>query len=218
MIQEPHVEHPAPAELPSFENKPGQVWTAAELEECHRWLAGRLPEIQKHVAQVFDKWPELPAEDAADALSSFFVRRLDGILRSYDPGKGTLIGFVLFCLTRHCNAMAGKSHERSRLERSRLNPAGQDLVLLLEDTSAVSDPLGRLQRRETRLLVHRAVGSLREEYREVIRLQLQGRTCEEIALELRISVPNVKTRLHRARHELRASLAALDSSGKVGLP
>ena len=66
-----------------------------------------------------------------------------------------------------------------------------------------------IQKEETARIVRQAVDDLPEDYRNVIVLaDLEGRSRQEIAEILEISVPAVKSRLHRARLALRTKLAA----------
>ncbi len=56
---------------------------------------------------------------------------------------------------------------------------------------------------DARAYLYRAVSKLPGTLRQVLQLDLEGRhTCNEIAERLRITVPAVKTRKLRARHEL----------------
>jgi RNA polymerase sigma-70 factor (ECF subfamily) len=61
--------------------------------------------------------------------------------------------------------------------------------------------------RETRELVRSCIDRLPESYRTILLLRdIEQRSTEETAALLELSVPNVKTRLHRARQALRELL------------
>ena len=65
-----------------------------------------------------------------------------------------------------------------------------------------------VQDRDTKNLVRRCIDQLPESYRIVLLLRdIEERSTEETADLLQLSVPNVKTRLHRARLALRELLA-----------
>ena len=69
-------------------------------------------------------------------------------------------------------------------------------------------PEDQLLDRETRSLLDRAIAALPEMYREVFVLaEVEGLPNAEIGERLGMSLPAVKSRLHRARAMLRESLA-----------
>lgn len=75
----------------------------------------------------------------------------------------------------------------------------------IPDLAPISDEL--LQIDELGREIDRAVATLPPKYREVFDLaDLQHRSMKDIAARLDLSVPNVKTRLHRARLRLRNEL------------
>lgn len=64
-----------------------------------------------------------------------------------------------------------------------------------------------VQRQETRALVRQAIEQLPEQYRTILVLRdLEGLDTEEAAQALDVTIPVVKTRLHRARQALRTLL------------
>jgi RNA polymerase sigma-70 factor, ECF subfamily len=65
--------------------------------------------------------------------------------------------------------------------------------------------------------LRRAMLQLQPEYREPLVLQvLFGYSTEEIATHMQLSLPAVLTRLHRARHRLRAQLIGAAATGEQG--
>ncbi len=74
------------------------------------------------------------------------------------------------------------------------------------------NPLEYVEHRELGGQIEEAIGNLREEYRTVIVLRhVEGYAYEEIADIMELPLGTVKTYLHRARGELRKSLAHLAS-------
>ena len=70
--------------------------------------------------------------------------------------------------------------------------------------------LAAIEARELGSSIERAIGQLRPEYRSCILLRhVEGLAYEEIAQLLDLPLGTVKTYIHRARHELRDSLAHL---------
>jgi RNA polymerase sigma-70 factor, ECF subfamily len=71
-------------------------------------------------------------------------------------------------------------------------------------------PLDTVEAKELGSAIEAAIGSLRPEYRSCILLRhVEGRAYEEIAEMLNLPLGTVKTYIHRARNELRQSLAHL---------
>jgi RNA polymerase sigma-70 factor (ECF subfamily) len=71
-------------------------------------------------------------------------------------------------------------------------------------------PLDVVEAKELGTAIEAAIGSLRPEYRSCILLRhVEGRAYEEIAEILNLPLGTVKTYIHRARNELRQSLAHL---------
>jgi RNA polymerase sigma-70 factor, ECF subfamily len=71
-------------------------------------------------------------------------------------------------------------------------------------------PLDIVEAKELGGAIEAAIGSLRPEYRSCILLRhVEGRAYEEIAEILNLPLGTVKTYIHRARNELRQSLAHL---------
>jgi RNA polymerase sigma-70 factor (ECF subfamily) len=74
----------------------------------------------------------------------------------------------------------------------------------------LESPLEELEARELGGQIESAIARLRPEYRSCILLRhVEGRAYEEIAEILDLPLGTVKTYIHRARNELRASLAHL---------
>jgi RNA polymerase sigma-70 factor (ECF subfamily) len=72
------------------------------------------------------------------------------------------------------------------------------------------DPEGMLADRELGAALDAAIASLEPDYREVLLLRdVEGLSAAEVAKVTELSVPAVKSRLHRARAAVRARLAPL---------
>jgi RNA polymerase sigma-70 factor (ECF subfamily) len=80
----------------------------------------------------------------------------------------------------------------------------------LQIGDAAESPLDELEARELGTAIERAIAALRPEYRSCIILRhIEGRPYEEIAEILDLPLGTVKTYIHRARAELKQSLAPL---------
>lgn len=76
------------------------------------------------------------------------------------------------------------------------------------DSSWMSTPDEQLEARELSRLIHRAIKELPEKYRKVFILsELEGQPNAEIAQLLDISLPAVKSRIHRARSMMKERLS-----------
>jgi RNA polymerase sigma-70 factor (ECF subfamily) len=97
----------------------------------------------------------------------------------------------------------GSPHARTAQEEERTR-------LVLE--SANENPLEYVEHRELGDQIERAIGQLRPEYRTAVLLRhVEGYSYEEIAGIMDLPLGTVKTYLHRARAELKGSLAHLTS-------
>jgi RNA polymerase sigma-70 factor (ECF subfamily) len=78
--------------------------------------------------------------------------------------------------------------------------------------STDENPLEYLEHKELGSQIERAIGSLRAEYRTAVILRhVEGYAYDEIAEIMEVPLGTVKTYLHRARAELRESLASTAS-------
>ena len=76
----------------------------------------------------------------------------------------------------------------------------------------VESPNAGYQARELEVLLRQAVSRLPEPYRRVVELcDLQCLPLKEAASRLRLTIPAIKSRRHRARRKLRPLVAALKS-------
>ena len=134
------------------------------------------------------------ATAAADITQDVFM----GLLRHpdrFDPDRGSLRAFLLG-IARNL----ALKHWRAE---HRLEP--------LDDENVVAGPID-LDRGEIGDIVGRAVRALRPLQREVVILaEYEGLTLAEVARAVDADVGTIKSRLHRARENLRRTLAPLRS-------
>ena len=133
-------------------------------------------------------------DDAEDVLAESLAkayRALDG-LKDEDSFRAWLVQIG----RRTCGRLKKRESAHPLLELSEV-----------QEAAATSDVLDEVMERETKRCVMEAFALLPEHYQDVYRMKdLEGRSLEEIGEELDLSLPNVKSRLHRARAMLRENL------------
>lgn len=110
---------------------------------------------------------------------------------------------------------------RGRARETPLEPEGlafsADGHMVHEVAEWNLSPEDALLRQEARTVLQQAVDHLPEAYRAVYVLaEIEGLPHQEIATLLDLTIPTVKTRLHRARISLREVLADYFKAGKNG--
>ncbi len=136
------------------------------------------------------------AAEAEETAQEVFVR----VHRSIAGFRGdAALSTWLYAITsRLCFTRLGAADRRFVRE-------GEDALVDVRDDAP--DPPATLERHERERAVQRAIAELPDDRRIVVVLRdLEGLTYEEIAGVLELEVGTVKSRLHRARMELRARL------------
>jgi RNA polymerase sigma-70 factor (ECF subfamily) len=146
------------------------------------------------------------AEDAQDILQDAFVRGFEKLDQFH--GESSFYTWIY----RIAINLALSSHRKNRNRRvSRLNRPGRNYPLVdPADRSPESNPTLALERLERETVIQKALGELGPDHRAVIILKdFDGRRYEEISELLNIPIGTVRSRLHRARCELRVRLYSL---------
>jgi RNA polymerase sigma-70 factor, ECF subfamily len=136
------------------------------------------------------------AAEAEEVAQEVFLRvhRAIGEFR----GDSKLSTWLYAITSRVCLSRLGGGHRRIVRE-------GEEVLTRL--ASGEADPAAALERTELEMALHRAIGELPEERRVVVILRdLQGLAYEEIAAALELPVGTVRSRLHRARMDLKDKL------------
>jgi RNA polymerase sigma-70 factor (ECF subfamily) len=146
------------------------------------------------------------AEDAKDVLQDAFLRAFEKL----DQFQGESSFYTW--LYRIAVNLALSGHRRQRV-RYVPHTNGEHLARRGDDPadeSAEADPTSSLERAEREEMVEAALEQLCPDHRAVIVLKdFDGRRYEEISAVLQIPVGTVRSRLHRARCELRDRLSSL---------
>ncbi len=136
------------------------------------------------------------AAEAEEIAQEVFVRAYRGIASF--KGEAKLSTWLYAIASRLClNRLA---HSSRRLDRR-----GDETRNRLAEPGA--DPSADLERSEVEAALHRAIAELPEERRIVVILRdLEGLDYEEIAAALDLPLGTVRSRLHRARTDLKDKL------------
>ncbi len=156
--------------------------------------------VRDHSARVYRLAYRLTGDkhDAEDLTQEVFIRVFRS-LSSYAPG--TFEGW-LHRITTNLFLDGVRRKQRIRIDAigddSERHPA----------TGELHSPERRFEHANLDLDVQRALGDLSPEYRAAVVLcDIEGLSYEEIAVTLGIKLGTVRSRIHRARAQLRRSLA-----------
>jgi RNA polymerase sigma-70 factor, ECF subfamily len=143
--------------------------------------------------------------DAEDAAQEAFLKAFRNLASFRGDAK---FGTWLISIT--LNEARSRIRHRDALQMQSLDePAddqGQPSPALLRDWKEI--PSEALERKEIRLLLHKAIAALPLMYREVFQLRdIEHLSVNEAATALGISTSLIKVRLHRARIMLQKKLA-----------
>jgi RNA polymerase sigma-70 factor, ECF subfamily len=145
-------------------------------------------------------------QDAEDVLQETFL----SVFRHLDTFRSeSSFSTWLFRIAMNASLMKLRGHKEAPISLDEPIASDGDGALPREIVDWGITPEQALLNGETRAQMDAAVAELPEILRAVFVLrEIEGLNVEETANVLGISVPNVKTRLHRARMLLRESLTA----------
>jgi RNA polymerase sigma-70 factor, ECF subfamily len=150
------------------------------------------------------------ADDALDLLQDAFLRAFEKLDRF--QGESSFYTWVYRIAVNL--ALSGR---RRRRVTARLGiGGGRGEPLDPQDDSSLSDPTLPLERAERDDLIQSALNSLADDHRAVVVMkEFDGLRYEEIAAILNVPVGTVRSRLHRARLDLRERLKGVVSEGQA---
>jgi RNA polymerase sigma-70 factor, ECF subfamily len=142
------------------------------------------------------------AEDARDLLQDAFLRAYEKLGHFHGESSFyTWIYRIAVNLT-----LSDRRRRRSPVRSAGVPSEGLETA----DDSRDSEPSRPLEDAERDVLIHQALQALQPDHRAVVVMKdLDGLRYEEIAEILRVPVGTVRSRLHRARAELRERLKSL---------
>ena len=147
-------------------------------------------------------------EDAADVVQDAFLNAYQS-LRSF---KGDSEFYTWLYRIAFNTAISLKRKQRTALSLD--SPLAHHQGIEPDDHSEAARPGSAMERGEDEALVHTALAQLSDEHRDVLVMkEIDGMKYEEIAEILGVPIGTIRSRLHRARLELRDVLVRLTSRG-----
>jgi RNA polymerase sigma-70 factor (ECF subfamily) len=194
------------------ESEPGGVESDKDLirlsSRGDREAFGRL--VKRYQDRVYNLAFRLTGQHhaALDLSQDAFVRAFAAMPR-FRGESGFFTWIYRIAMNLHMNterSLAG----RARKKTFSLNPVpvrGEESRSLDLEEPRETDPAKPLEDRERDRIIHEALLKLDVDYRRVVLLRdLEGQSYEDIAAILEIPIGTVKSRLHRAREELKTKL------------
>ena len=149
------------------------------------------------------------AEDALDLLQDAFLRAFEKLDRFH--GESSFYTWIYRIAVNL--ALSGRRRRKTTL---RLGGDGRGADLDPADDPDSSDPTLPLEHAERDVLIQSALDALADDHRAVVVMkEFDGLRYEEIASILNIPVGTVRSRLHRARLELRSRLRGVVADDPV---
>jgi RNA polymerase sigma-70 factor (ECF subfamily) len=137
--------------------------------------------------------------EAEEVAQEAFIRAYRSIATF--RGDAKLSTWLYAITSRLClNRLASAEHRRVRHDDEALRRVADE----------GEDPTDQIERRQREAALHRAIAELDDDRRMVLVLcDLEGLAYEDIATALELPIGTVRSRLHRARTELREKLEKL---------
>lgn len=150
------------------------------------------------------------AEDALDVVQEAFLNAY----QSLDSFKGDAQFFTWLYRIAVNTAISLK---RKRRVLARIPDRNGENPIEPADQSELNRPGHAIEQAEEEQKLHRALARLSQEHRVVLVMkELEGQKYEDIAATLGVPIGTVRSRLHRARLELRELLEQDESDGDRG--
>ena len=148
------------------------------------------------------------ADLAEDVVQATFARALDGAA-DFDPSRGSF-GSWLTTLSRNVIRDHLRAHRRTDEVADRWERIDASLAQLYDALEQTELPGDVLARAETRDLVHMTIAHLPAPYRTALTGKyVDGKSLDELAHELELSVDAVKSLLARARRAFKETFTTL---------
>jgi RNA polymerase sigma-70 factor (ECF subfamily) len=147
------------------------------------------------------------SEDAMDLAQEVFLK----IWRSLPNWRGECrfsTWVYRVCINASVDFMRRSQHPPSESLSTKYDDDGDERPFEVADDSVASSPELTFEKNETSAIVRSAIDRLSDDQRDIIILRdIEGYSYEEIAAMLSLEIGTVKSRLNRARGNLREILA-----------
>ncbi len=146
-------------------------------------------------------------EEANDSAQEAFVKAY-GSLKTFRL-ESTFSTWLYRIAVNTCKNKLGSSSYRAKRKTVSLDNPGNNEVgaLPMEIQNGTPSPLARMEEKERRRLVQKALAALPAEFKMVVALRdIEGLSYEEIAQVTGLNLGTVKSRIARARTDLRNKL------------
>ena len=142
--------------------------------------------------------------EAEDALQEAYLHAFNG-LQGF-RGEAAVTTWLTRIVLNECYRRLRKRHPTVELEQAEA-AHGDARILQFPTRFGMEDPASSVTRAQVRALIESAIAALPEPFRVVFMLRdVEECSVEETAEALGIRAETVKTRLHRARRQLRVAL------------
>jgi RNA polymerase sigma-70 factor, ECF subfamily len=142
-------------------------------------------------------------EDARDVAQDAFVLAFQKL----DTFRGDSAFYSWLFRIAYNTAVSRRRRERRSGNHASLEMARERTGVEPHDDRPATDPSYSLQTEERQTIVRQALDELAEEYRTVLILkEMEGLRYDEIADIVDCPIGTVRSRIHRARHEMREKL------------
>jgi RNA polymerase sigma-70 factor (ECF subfamily) len=171
----------------------GNTAAFGELVRCHQ------DRLYNTVYRMVDN-----AEDAQDVVQEAFLHAY----QSLESFKGDSLFFTWLYRIAVNSAISFKRKKRVMV---RIDGPNGDTVIEPLDSSELTRPGHALEQAEQEQRIQKALSRLSSEHRVVLVLKdMEGQKYEEMAEALGVPIGTIRSRLHRARLELREVLEQLE--------
>jgi RNA polymerase sigma-70 factor (ECF subfamily) len=146
-------------------------------------------------------------EEANDSAQEAFVKAY-GSLKTFRLESAFSTWLYRIAVNTCKNKLGSSSYRAKRKTVSLDNPGNNEVgALPMEIQNGTPSPLARMEEKERRRLVQKALAALPAEFKMVVALRdIEGLSYEEIAQVTGLNLGTVKSRIARARTDLRNKL------------
>ncbi|MBW2283452.1 MAG: sigma-70 family RNA polymerase sigma factor, partial [Deltaproteobacteria bacterium] len=152
-------------------------------------------------------------EDANDAAQEAFIKAYRSLKKF--RFESTFSTWLYRITVNTCkNRLNSKAHRQKRRTVALDNPAAEGGSAAYQVKNGSPGPAARLERKERAAMVQKAIDALDADRKTVVTLRdIQGLTYEEIAAITGFALGTVKSKIARARAELRERLRSVIGNG-----